>query len=333
MSEPQSPIPMDTLVPHSRSIKLEDLLSWNSIGWWVAILVGVWGALMGTGDYDVANVFFAFAVVLFVIQLGKATGVLRRPTTIRIVLFSLGAICAVIVFVIVMRWTKHKASEAENQRQQLGRLGLIPNLNLSVATLQKELQDSRLDNAKSTAFLSGQVTVLTQLTANPPRNPDVKSAADALRTLAAAKPMERDESVTELRREGADLSRRLREFQKNMDDENNRNWESERQQMRNIPTADKDARDKVWQQTTTVEMQSYTRNRAEFEPLRAEVVAFREKMIRKLPAPPPEDQLLRRLLIGAGLAGPSGAANIAVYVDSLVAMLPLVDQPEAKPQR
>jgi hypothetical protein len=187
-------------------------------------------------------------------------------------------------------WQQHRTRESQIDSQHQ----LQVTINQTKQTLgdtkrtlddtRKELQDSRMDSARSTAFLSGQITVLTQLAANPPRNPDVKAAATALQLLAS-KPVDREETATELRREGLDLARRLRDFETSMPQEEGRLRQAEREQAERLPVTDKEGREKIFSQYVTAMMESSARQRAEFEPLRSETVAFRQKIIRILPSP------------------------------------------------
>jgi hypothetical protein len=108
----------------------------------------------------------------------------KRHSVWRYGLIAFGVVVSVLTF---WQQNRTRVSQIAAQRQ----------LQNTLDQARTELQSARMDSAKSSAFLSGQISVLTNLTANPPRNPDVKSAAEALRVLST-KPLERDESVTEL---------------------------------------------------------------------------------------------------------------------------------------
>jgi hypothetical protein len=107
---------------------------------------------------------------------------------------------------------------------------------------------------------------------------------------------------------------------------------STQEQLLKIPTADKDAQEKVSNQFGTAMRDSDTRTHAGFEPLRAEAIAYRQKLIRRLPTPPPEDPLMRRLMVGTGFVAITPTANLAAYVDTLSAMLPIAEEKNRAPR-
>src|SRR5687767_4631017 len=46
------------------SVQWGEFFSWSNVGWYVALIVGIWGALMGTGDYTPANILFTLSVLI-----------------------------------------------------------------------------------------------------------------------------------------------------------------------------------------------------------------------------------------------------------------------------
>src|ERR1700674_2598698 len=116
---PPVPTPDDPVVS---IFKWNEIVSWSWVGWYVALLVGLWGALMGTRDYDVANVFFVLSGALFCFKWGHITQIHRR--TGRLIPFLIGTLVAISLVGMVLHWTSSKIEEAAKQKQQLSKLDL-----------------------------------------------------------------------------------------------------------------------------------------------------------------------------------------------------------------
>jgi hypothetical protein len=223
-------------------------------------------------------------------------------------LIGFGILVSILTF-----WQQNRTRESQLRTQT--------RLQETLDKTRLELQDSRTDAGKDRAFLSGQLTILAQLTANPPRNPDFSNMAEALK-LIADKPSEREQTNLELLREAQDLGRRLREFQQRIDSEKNR---------RNtafIATAQADGQAR--QRYIQEEMALYSRQRAEFEPLRAEALALRHKIVPRLADPPKEDSFVNMTLAYGGLAGVAPASQVGTYLETLARLLP--QAPGARPK-
>ena len=65
-------------------------LSWDNVGWYVAVLASLWGALMGTGDYVFANVTLIALVLITSAKWADHVGIFHRWTARSVVRFSLG---------------------------------------------------------------------------------------------------------------------------------------------------------------------------------------------------------------------------------------------------
>src|ERR1700730_15983068 len=120
----------------SQSLSWSDLLSWNGVGWDVALLIGVWGALMGIGHYFLADLFFIFAILLFCLKWGHFTNILTPRR--RIGLFSVGIIFALALTLGTVIWTSKQAKEAQEEKQKLSRLELIPGLQQQINDLKNQ---------------------------------------------------------------------------------------------------------------------------------------------------------------------------------------------------
>lgn len=92
------------------------ILSWSDVGWYVALLIGIWGALMGTGDYRSANLFLFLTAMLFVLKLGHATRI-NQPDR-RVLKFVGGVLFAVAAVGGAVYWSLLKTATAKAEAEQ-----------------------------------------------------------------------------------------------------------------------------------------------------------------------------------------------------------------------
>lgn len=142
----------------SQSLSWADLLSWNGVGWDVALLIGVWGALLGIGHYFLADLFFILAVLLFCLKWGHFTNIFtpRRRTG----LFSIGISFALILTLGTIVWTSKQAKEAWEEKQKLSQLDLIPGLQQQINDLKKQNTESSTDISKKQSTIEGLAAVV-----------------------------------------------------------------------------------------------------------------------------------------------------------------------------
>jgi hypothetical protein len=120
------------------------LLSWEFVGWYVALLIGLWGTLMGTGDYSAANAVFILAATLFCVKWWHVT---RGGRGIRRLLsLSIGVLAAFALVYVALHWTSGKAVEAAKQRAELAQLDGVPALQERVKRIPALQQ--QIDNLK-----------------------------------------------------------------------------------------------------------------------------------------------------------------------------------------
>jgi hypothetical protein len=318
-------------MPSDPIINWNDILSWDSIGWCVAVLIGAWGALIGSGDYTVANAFFVLAAVLSIIQWGKATS-LHLPSRRRTVAFVLGCVLAVAVAATVIAWTSGKAREAEKQKQQLHQLTLIPGLNSSIATLKSDLEKAETGRQVDNAYLKAKLE-------------DAYKANDDLRQFAPA--------IMQLARTSAELSKKQYD-QKVLDDKQLRDFtESVIARIRNLEGeynfAERQQSQAMWQQRLTrtkppsptqeelrkqaqedmqQEMSSYIALRSQYEQIfRSTIMGDAQYARRELLSRVGGDSWLsplersKSISIDGILAGPSPVGDAADYLEALVRKL------------
>jgi hypothetical protein len=99
----------------------------------------------------------------------------------------------------------------------------------------------------------------------------------------------RIENNQELIREAADLARRLREFQRQANISIETASDALTSTIRSTPVDDREKRSQLWRENSQRLTTVYDRLGSEFEPLRSEAVALRNKIITRVPNPPKED--------------------------------------------
>src|ERR1700721_1747511 len=125
---------------NSTPISWRDITSWNSVGWYVALFIGVWGALLGVGAYWPAHVFFMLAIVLVSAKWAHAIRI--RPSRRKTASFLLGLVLALLVIWGITSWTLKRAKASDKEKKNLEQLSLIPKLQLQVQELQTRNSES-----------------------------------------------------------------------------------------------------------------------------------------------------------------------------------------------
>lgn len=105
---------------------------WADIAWTVAVLLGIWGAMIGVEEFTLAN---AFMILTGVICLSRLIKDCFQEGERRWVLFiaGLALICAVVAVDIVLTHRKQKSSEAREQE--------IPALQREIGGYQKTIEN------------------------------------------------------------------------------------------------------------------------------------------------------------------------------------------------
>jgi hypothetical protein len=142
----------------------KDIFSWNSVGWWVALLVGIWGILMGTADYVLANILFSLVTLVLVAKWGHATRIhtTRRSTGY----FLLGTGVLIVALITVLSWTSGKFREATRQRNLMSQLYQIPALKSQVdkiPALQAQIDSLRGQNSDATGKINAKQDTIERL--------------------------------------------------------------------------------------------------------------------------------------------------------------------------
>ncbi len=310
--------------------KWDEILSWNSVGWWIALLIAVWGVLMGTGDYDLANVFFALAGGLFIAQWGRITSI-HQPKR-RVVLFLIGTAIAASLVTTAWRWTSHKAVEARGQREQLARLELIPTLNTSIDTLKSGLQQAETGRQVDAAYFKAKLEDAYKV------NDDLRQFAPAIMKLAETSAdlgkKQYDQKVlgnSELKSFSVDVIKRMRELENQYQlaerQQSDANWQKLISRPRQPAPSDEDRRKQAIADQQE-EITSYTLLRSRYEQLYRSTIMgdaqySRRELLNRIGGDAflsPRDKSKSIALDGI-LAGPAPIGDGADYLDALVRKL------------
>ncbi len=142
----------------SSPIRWSDVTSWNSVGWYVALFIGIWGALMGVGAYWPAHGFFAVAMVLACVKWAHATHI--HTSDRKIVPFAIGLVLAFAVIWVTTLWTSKKVEESAKEKKDLEQLNRIPKLQSQVQELQTQNSDANLKLAAKEDTIEGLTKVV-----------------------------------------------------------------------------------------------------------------------------------------------------------------------------
>ena len=157
-------LPPEPPAEHTATFRWSEHLSWDSVGWYVALLIGLWGALMSSGDYGIANAVFILAAALFCIKWGYVTRITLRSR--RLLLFIAGTLAAFTLVGIALHWTSGKVMEATKQRKQLAQLDGVPALQdqvKQIPVLQQQIDTLKRQNDIANSNLQAKQDIVERL--------------------------------------------------------------------------------------------------------------------------------------------------------------------------
>jgi hypothetical protein len=128
--------------------------SWEGIGWIVALLIGLWGTMVGVEAFVAAYIFLGIVIVLCVAKCAEATHL--RLSNRRIPAFTLMSLAVVGIAAPFCWWTHSRVRASEEANAKLAPLAEIPGLRHQVADLlpvlgQVQLLRNQLDAANRLA--------------------------------------------------------------------------------------------------------------------------------------------------------------------------------------
>jgi hypothetical protein len=202
---------------------------------------------------------------------------------------------------------KHQSDEAEKRQNKL----------------QETIAELKLDGARSTSFLSGQIIELKSISSRPVDWSPLATILDRERSSG--------ETNLELQKRSEDLARRLRSFQKEVDGERSRLGESLEAQIGKTQRGSAEVQ-KLVELERIQRHQLEDREDTESVPLRAEATALRSVITKRTGIDLPEDGRVKILLEDGLATGSEPYALLADYVSALGKSLP-GDRPSGKEEK
>ena len=105
-----------------------EVFSWTGIGWFVALLLGIWGAMIGIGAFVPAYVSLILSLCLCSFKWAHATQILHRKK--RVAAFVLGMLVLIGMGVGTAMWTHERRVQAVEDAKKLEPLKDIPQIRL-----------------------------------------------------------------------------------------------------------------------------------------------------------------------------------------------------------
>lgn len=128
---------------------------WVDTPWSIAAVLGAWGVMIGNEAFLLADIAICFAAILAAVQLARETLIwtARRHTPP----FVFGLLTVLIVVGVAFWWTGLQKSSAETKRDELSKLGQIPQLKQTIQEMRNGEQEAAKAQAVQEASLQQQV--------------------------------------------------------------------------------------------------------------------------------------------------------------------------------
>jgi hypothetical protein len=119
-----------------------DAFSWTGISWFVALLMGVWGVVIGIGAFAAAYVCLGTSLLLCAVKWGHTTNI--HTSHRRVPAFAVGVSSLAGIGIAMMIWTHSRSVAAKLESEKLAPISKIPELAKQAARipdLEKQLED------------------------------------------------------------------------------------------------------------------------------------------------------------------------------------------------
>jgi hypothetical protein len=124
---------------------------WVDTPWVIAAVLGVWGVMIGSEEFLLANVAVCIAAILVAVQLARETLIwTRRRHTLS---FVFGLLAVIALVGAAFWWTGRQKASSETKSAQLAKLGQIPQLQQTI----QDMKQSEQDTAKAQAMEQGKL--------------------------------------------------------------------------------------------------------------------------------------------------------------------------------
>ena len=127
------------------------IFRWVETPWVIAVVLGVWGVMIGSEEFFLANVVLCIAAILAAVQLARETLIwTRRRHTLP---FVCGLLAVIALVGAAFWWTGRQKSSFKAKSGQLGQLSRIPGLEGTI----KQMTVNERETAKTQAVEQGKL--------------------------------------------------------------------------------------------------------------------------------------------------------------------------------
>jgi hypothetical protein len=143
---------------------LKTFLRWEYLGWYAAACLGLWGAMIGIGEWFLADLFFSIGAILLITKLGAHF--LKNKAHRKWSGFSLCSLLVSFVVVAEICFGHFKSGQIDRADQRLKQIDQIPGLTAQtsqIPQLRQQLADLKSANEKNSRDLAQKQSVIEGL--------------------------------------------------------------------------------------------------------------------------------------------------------------------------
>jgi hypothetical protein len=132
------------------------IFRWVDTPWVIAAVLGVWGVMIGSEEFLLANIAVCIAVILAAVRLARETLIwTRRRHTLP---FVSGLLVIIVLVGAAFWWTGRQKSSSEAKSGQLAKLSQIPQLQRTIQDMTKSEQGAAQAEAVEQGKLEQKVS-------------------------------------------------------------------------------------------------------------------------------------------------------------------------------
>ena len=126
-----------------------EAFSWTGISWFVALLAGIWGAMIGIGSFAFADASLMILLLLCVLKWGHATDILNHQR--KQLAFWVGTLLLIAFTAWLLAWTHRRYIQTQEDAKKLEPLKELPGLQKRLDSLPELQEKIRLLQAANVA--------------------------------------------------------------------------------------------------------------------------------------------------------------------------------------
>jgi hypothetical protein len=132
------------------------IFRWVDTPWVIAAVLGIWGVMIGSEEFLLANLVACIAAILAAVQLARETLIwTRRRHTLP---FVFGLLAVIALVGSAFWWTGRQKSTSEAKSTQLSKLSQIPQLQKTIQNMTKSEQNAAQTQAVEQGKLEQKVS-------------------------------------------------------------------------------------------------------------------------------------------------------------------------------